>query len=252
MEDAIIQEKQNLHQVTVYFRNKSWRTKTTSTSTSIIKSFVSDYKEADIKLVALVNAFNSSGNIVLFQSTSSDINILMLFLLHQFKNKRVLIDNGTGNSRKIIDMSSTNLSQLQRQALASVHAFCGNDDYVLFSFWKAKKKIWNVLRKHKRFVQKSPDLGLFGSVIEEMKQDLEEFVCLIYGEKKCKCGQAANKNSSPQIQESENCRADYVTTILTQSGIPHLVLELCVKPVFKGKPIDDATRFSFIAYMDYK
>ena len=98
-----------------------------------------------------------------------------------------------------------------------------------------------MLRKHKRFVQKSPDLGLFGSVIEEMKQDLEEFVCLIYGEKKCKCGQAANKNPSPQIQESENCRADYVTTILTQSGIPHLVLELCVKPAFKGKPIDDAT-----------
>ena len=112
LKDAIIEEKQNLHQVTVYFRNKSWCTKITSTSTSIIKSFVSDYKEADIKLVALVSAFNSSGNIVLFQSTSSDINILMLFLLHQFKNKRVLIDNGTGNSRKIIDMSSTNLTQL--------------------------------------------------------------------------------------------------------------------------------------------
>ena len=59
LEDAIIEEKQNLHQVTVNFSNKSWCTKITSTSASRISSFVSDHKEADTKLVALANAFNS-------------------------------------------------------------------------------------------------------------------------------------------------------------------------------------------------
>ena len=65
LEDAIIEEKQNLHQVTVSFSKKSWCTKITSTSASRINSSVSDHKEADTKLVALVNAFKSSGNTLL-------------------------------------------------------------------------------------------------------------------------------------------------------------------------------------------
>ena len=79
----------------------------------------------------------------------------MLFLLHQFKNKRVLIDNGTGNSRKIIDMSSTNLKQLQRQELTGVHAFSGND-YVSRFFRKGKKNFgtcWQSMKDLFRYLQ---------------------------------------------------------------------------------------------------
>ena len=64
--------------------------------------------------------------------------------------------------------------------------------------------------------------------------------------------QAASKNSSPEIQEAENCRADYVTAMLTQSEIPHPTLELSGEAVFRGKPIHDATRCSFVAWMDCK
>ena len=49
-----------------------------------------------------------------------------------------------------------------------------------------------------------------------------------------------SKNSSPEIQQAENCQADYVTTMLMQSEISHPVLKLCGEPVFRGKPIDDA------------
>ena len=97
----------------------------------------------------------------------------------------MLIDNGTGNSRKITDMSSTNLKQLQRQALTGVHAFSGND-YVSRFFRKGKKTFWDVLTKHERFVQIFADLGLFDHVVKETKQELKEFVCLIYVGKKCK------------------------------------------------------------------
>ena len=142
-----------------------WCTKITSTSASRISSFVSDHEEADKKLVALVDTLNSSGNTVLVRSPSGDINILMIFLLHQFKNKRMLTDNDTISSRKIIDMSSTNLTKLQRQALVGVHAFSGND-YVLCFFRKGKNKFWDVLAQHERFVQTFADLGLFGHVME--------------------------------------------------------------------------------------
>ena len=47
LEDAVIEEKQNLHQVTVHFSSKSWCSKITSTSASRISSFVSDHEEAD-------------------------------------------------------------------------------------------------------------------------------------------------------------------------------------------------------------
>ena len=57
---------------------------------------------------------------------------------------------------------------------------------VLCFFRKGKKKFWNMLTMHERFVLTFADLGLFGHVIEETKQELEEFVCPIYGDKKCK------------------------------------------------------------------
>ena len=109
----------------------------------------------------------------------------MLFLLHQFENKRVLIGNGTSNSRKIIDMNSTNLTQLQRRELTGVHAFSGND-YVSCFFQKGKKKFWDMLTEHERFFHTFADLGLFDHVMEKMKQVLEGFVRLIYADKKCK------------------------------------------------------------------
>ena len=51
---------------------------------------------------------------------------------------------------------------------------------------KKKKKFWDVLTKHERFVQTFADLSFFGHVMDETKQELEKFVCLIYGDKKCK------------------------------------------------------------------
>ena len=161
LKDAITEEKQNLHQVTVYFSNKSLCTKITSISASRISSSVSGHEEADRNLVALVNAFNSSGSTVLVRSPSGDI--LMLFLLHQSENKRGLIDNRTGNSRKIIDIRSTNTTQLQRQALAGVHAFSGND-YVSCFFQKGKKSFgtcWQSMKDLFRHLQTWASLAMW-------------------------------------------------------------------------------------------
>ena len=109
---------------------------------------------------------------MLVSSTSDDINILMLFLLHQFKNKRVLIDNGTSNRRKIIDTNSTTEASTSRRSCK------------ILKF--NKLKFLDVLIEHERFVQTFSDLGLFGYVMTETKQKFEYFLCLIYGGKKCK------------------------------------------------------------------
>ena len=58
--------------------------------------------------MALVeNAEIVEGNSLMVRSPSGDIDILVLFLLPQFDGKNVLIDNGVGKNRKIIDMSTS-------------------------------------------------------------------------------------------------------------------------------------------------
>ena len=78
----------------------------------------SDHEEADTKLVALVQAADvAPGEAVMVRSPSGDIDILALFLGHDFGDIRVLVVNGTGKSRKVIDITSFTLPNMQKQAL---------------------------------------------------------------------------------------------------------------------------------------
>ena len=70
LKTAIIEEKMQLGDKTVYYSNKSWCTKIRSTTSSRVDALVSDHEEADTKLVALVNSFNHAGNTVLVRSPS--------------------------------------------------------------------------------------------------------------------------------------------------------------------------------------
>ena len=116
------------------------------------------------------------------RSPSGDIDILVVFLLHQFEGICVLIDNGTGKSRKFIVMSSSMLSEKHRKALAAMHAFSGND-YVSSFYRKGKKNVWKLVLKNEKFLDTFSQLGLFSSVTDEMVESLEQFVCSLYGYK---------------------------------------------------------------------
>ena len=63
-----------------------------------------------------------------------------------------------------------------------MHAFtCNVSDF----FRKGKQTIWKLLLKDERFVETFANLGLFSSPTDEIRNALEEFVCVIYGDKKC-------------------------------------------------------------------
>ena len=139
IEQAIIEEsKERLERTVIFFSNKHHCRRISISSTDIIPQFASDHEEADTKLIARVKNVNlPSDHCVLVRSPSGDIDILVLFLLHFVDGLRVLIDNGTGKTRKIIDISSSELSVDHRKALAGMHAFSGND-YVSSFFRKGK------------------------------------------------------------------------------------------------------------------
>ena len=74
----------------------------------VIESLESNNEEADTKLIALLKAANVSvGDSMMIKSPSGDIYVLVLFLGHDFADIQILIDNGTGLNRKIIDITSS-------------------------------------------------------------------------------------------------------------------------------------------------
>ena len=74
------------------------------------------------------------------RSPSGDIDITVLFIHHEFDGIIILIGNGIGKSRKIIDMSTSLFCQQKYNVLAAAHAFSGND-YVSSFFWKGNMNL---------------------------------------------------------------------------------------------------------------
>eukprot|EP00794_Sanderia_malayensis_P008687 gene8687-biopygen6960 len=116
------------------------------------------------------------------RSPSGDIDILALFVAHDFHGARILIDNGAGQSRKIIDVTSSTLSVEKKKALIGIHAFSGND-YVSSFFRKGKVALWKAMLKRPEFIRLFADLGSC-PVSESTIQGLEKFVCTFYGNQK--------------------------------------------------------------------
>ena len=164
-----------------FFSNVNHCTLITRNEVHVVPELASDHEEADTKLVALFhNTDLSSGQSTMIRSSSGDIDILVLLLLHQCEGIRILIDNGTGKSRKIIDISSSGLNLTEREALLGLHTFSGND-YVSSFFRKGKQVFWKKLKKSEEFINLFARFGSSNSIDNETSEKLEKFVCYIYG-----------------------------------------------------------------------
>ena len=183
IEVALKEGKKKIGDKVIYFSNVNHCLKITQHEAFIVTEKSSDHEEADTKLVALVKAANiANGKTVMIRSPSGDIDIIVLFILHEFDGITILIDNGVGKSRKIIDMSTSLLCQQKRKALAAVHAFSGND-YVSSFFRKGKKVMWKLVLQNDKFLDAFSQLGLFNSVTDEVSNCLEKFMCALYSYK---------------------------------------------------------------------
>ena len=116
----------------------------------------SDHEEADTKLVAMSLSNYVTAENLMIRSPSGDIDILALFVLHQ--RFRTFIDNGTGKNRKILDISSTGLGELERSALIGLHAYSGND-YVSSFFKQGKQKMWNKVKQNDEYLELFKSFG---------------------------------------------------------------------------------------------
>ena len=181
IQQSIEDDKESLGEKVLYFSNKVECKKITQNAAEASHELMSDHEEADTKLVALVRSSTlQPGNTAMIRSPSGDTDIVALFLGHEFPDVQILIDNGTGKDRKIIDVTSSELSASQKKALLGMHAFSGND-YVSCFFRKGKQAVWKAVNKKTEFIDLFASLGDEVAPSEELVLGLEKFVCFLYG-----------------------------------------------------------------------
>ena len=93
IERPIVEDRNKLNKRVVFFSKKEHFFKISSDHVLQVPEKSSDHKEADTKLIALVESAKVNGNNVMARSPSGDIDILVLFILHQYEGKNVFIDN---------------------------------------------------------------------------------------------------------------------------------------------------------------
>ena len=72
-----------------------------------------NHEETDTKLLTLVKAaIHKPGKAVIVRSPSGDIDIIALFIAHDFMGVRDLLDCVVGKSGKIVDLTSSKLSSI--------------------------------------------------------------------------------------------------------------------------------------------
>ena len=142
----------------------------------------SNQEEADTKVFLHGEQIlkESCNNNILIKSPSGDTDIVVLGISLFPENPKVFIDNGTGQSRKMLWLGGFELSNSRRNALIGFHAFTGNDYNASF-FRKGKKVAWKSLTKYSKFEDTFSELGNSHELDSSLISKLEEFVCYLYG-----------------------------------------------------------------------
>ena len=92
IQQSIEEDRANLEDRTVYFSNKKICTVIKEDQVTVLPNLSSDHEEDDTKLVALVCAADvPSEESIMVRSPSGDIDILTLFVAHDFRDTKVLL-----------------------------------------------------------------------------------------------------------------------------------------------------------------
>ena len=182
IQQAIVDGKSSLQGRTIFFSNKRDCMMINEDQASLVPSLSCNHEEADTNFVALVCAANvRQGDSVMVQSPSADVDILTLFVSHNFGDITIYIDNGTGKNRKIINVTFSELSAREKIALIGLHAFSRND-YVSAFFRKGKCAFWKAMLKQSQFLEALCHLGKELEVTNDLLfKVLEKFLCFLYG-----------------------------------------------------------------------
>ena len=198
---------------------------TTLTSVAPVPELITNQEEADSCLILnAMHALQDDANsqvVIKAISADTDIFILALFHLCDFK-ERVILDTGTTVNRKLMLLSSYELSESHRHALIGFHAFTGNDYNSSFLKY-GKPTCWKTIIQNPHFVQACVSLGDEPYLPAELFSVLEEYVCKLYKGK--------GKNISDVRYQKLKCKHDRENKFLDLSLLPSYFFMRIVRAV---------------------
>ena len=128
VENEIRQEHASHGNRVVYIARKGSCTRISRRGYNLVLDLETDHIEADAMLSYIIDhsfKFNDQCSVV--RSASGDTDIPVLLFAGMERDMKVVLDNGTGKTRKSIALHECPLSDLERNALVGFHAFTGND-----------------------------------------------------------------------------------------------------------------------------
>ena len=152
------------------------------------EELISSQEEADGRIILHCHhiARNSPETFVI-AVRSPDTDVLVLLLkFSQNIDRTILFDTGTGNKRRLLnvnDIVSAKGTELC-EVLPALHSFTGCDTTSAF-VRRGKVAPLKVLEKRRNFLPTFHSLGQTIEVQETIINELEQFVCCMYGKPKC-------------------------------------------------------------------
>lgn len=188
IKDVLVEERGNQGDRVVYYTTGSKCLKITGNGVIAVNSLSTDHMEADTMIAYLAkhaaNCNSGQKTVCLVRSPSGDVDIPVVLLNIQHENLKIYIDNGTGKSRKVLNICESSMSPTQKKAVTGFHALTGNDYNSAF-FYKGKLNLWEKIKDDENILESFCRLGTEPEVSHNLQNELEKIVCLFYGQKKC-------------------------------------------------------------------
>lgn len=153
------------------------------TARTRLEEMQSTQEETDSRVVLYCMYAKEQGyKIVQVKTPDSDIFFILLHYIGHLEGITVLFDTGSGNNRKLINMTEFGRAYTEeyRAALLGLHAYCGCDSTSAFK-GKGHVKPLKILEKMPRYVVVLKNLGMSWNVPQSLIDELEEFTCAMYG-----------------------------------------------------------------------
>ena len=174
----------------------------TITKVTAIQSLNSRQEETDTRIILYVAYAQSKGyRYARVKSPDSDVFFILLYYALTYRNIAILFDTGTGNNKKLLNITdmAESFTQVHCSALLSLHAFTGYDRTSALK-GQAKVKPLKILQTSPEYEEVLSQIGDSWDVAEEVFSKLESFTCAI-------CGKSCIKdvNSLHYMKISEIC-----------------------------------------------
>ena len=146
-----------------------------------VPSLISSQEEADTRMMLHCHkiATELPAAKITIRSPSGDTDVVVV--LSPFAD-RIILDDGNGENCRQILLADIDVDEDVVSSLIGFHAFTGND-FVSSFFRKGKETCFKVMERRAKFLSTFTQLGTTWELTEELKRELEHFVCALYGSK---------------------------------------------------------------------